>query len=77
MSWYIFDSNGYVGDMASTRGLIEMRENLSGKSGVIDDFFESVLVNDSDARLRNNRLALLAQLRALFTRIADLSRLPG
>ena len=43
----------------------------------IDDYFESVLVNDSDARLRNNRLALLAQLRALFTRIADLSRLPG
>ena len=41
MSWYIFDSNGYVGDLASNRGLIEMRENLSGKSVVIDDFFEN------------------------------------
>jgi hypothetical protein len=41
MGWYIFDSNGYVGDLASNRGLIEMRENLSGKSGVIDDFFEN------------------------------------
>ena len=50
---------------------------LAALRPVIDDFFESVLVNDSDARLRNNRLALLAQLRALFTRIADLSRLPG
>ncbi|MGB8694169.1 MAG: glycine--tRNA ligase subunit beta [Steroidobacteraceae bacterium] len=50
---------------------------LAALRPVIDDFFESVLVNDSDARLRDNRLALLAQLRALFTRIADLSRLPG
>lgn len=43
----------------------------------IDAFFDSVMVNDSDARLRNNRLALLGELRSLFTRIADLSRLPG
>ncbi len=50
---------------------------LAALRPIIDDFFESVLVNDSDARLRNNRLALLAQLRALFTRVADLSRLPG
>ena len=43
----------------------------------VDAFFEGVLVNDPDAQLRNNRLALLGELRALFTRIADLSRLPG
>ncbi len=43
----------------------------------IDAFFDGVMVNDPDARLRNNRLALLGELRALFTRIADLSRLPG
>ena len=40
-------------------------------------FFDQVLVNDSDAALRANRFALLGGLRALFTRIADLSRLPG
>jgi glycyl-tRNA synthetase beta subunit len=34
-------------------------------------------VNDSDAALRANRFALLGELRGLFTRIADLSRLPG
>jgi len=45
--------------------------------GPVDAFFEDVLVNDADARLRNNRLALLSELRTLFTRIADLSRLPG
>ena len=38
---------------------------------------DRVLVNDPDPALRNNRLALLAQLRFLFAGIADLSRLPG
>jgi glycyl-tRNA synthetase beta chain len=43
----------------------------------VDAFFDRVLVNDSDAALRTNRFALLGGLRSLFTRIADLSRLPG
>jgi glycyl-tRNA synthetase beta chain len=44
---------------------------------VVDTFFDDVMVNADDAALRRNRLALLAQLRGLFTRIADLSFLPG
>jgi glycyl-tRNA synthetase beta chain len=43
----------------------------------VDAFFDDVMVNDEDPALRANRLALLAQLRGLFTRIADLSCLPG
>jgi glycyl-tRNA synthetase beta chain len=43
----------------------------------VDSFFDGVMVNAEDPALRNNRLALLAQLRGLFTRIADLSCLPG
>jgi glycyl-tRNA synthetase beta chain len=43
----------------------------------VDAFFDGVMVNAEDASLRTNRLALLAQLRGLFTRIADLSCLPG
>jgi glycyl-tRNA synthetase beta chain len=43
----------------------------------VDAFFDGVMVNADDPALRNNRLALLAQLRGLFTRIADLSCLPG
>ncbi len=43
----------------------------------VDAFFDGVMVNDPDARLRDNRLALLHELRELFRRIADLSRLPG
>jgi glycyl-tRNA synthetase beta chain len=43
----------------------------------VDKFFDDVMVNAEDPALRRNRLALLAQLRGLFTRIADLSCLPG
>jgi glycyl-tRNA synthetase beta chain len=43
----------------------------------VDGFFDDVMVNAEDAALRRNRLALLAQLRHHFTRIADLSCLPG
>jgi glycyl-tRNA synthetase beta chain len=43
----------------------------------VDGFFDGVMVNAEDPALRRNRLALLAQLRHQFTRIADLSCLPG
>ncbi|MCC6171428.1 MAG: glycine--tRNA ligase subunit beta [Gammaproteobacteria bacterium] len=43
----------------------------------IDAFFEDVMVNDPDAALRANRLALVAAIARLFGGIADLSRLPG
>jgi glycyl-tRNA synthetase beta chain len=43
----------------------------------IDAFFDQVLVNDPDQALRNNRVALLAEVHALFGHVADLSRLPG
>ena len=43
----------------------------------VDAFFDDVMVMDPDPQLRANRLALLNRLRALFTGIADLSRLPG
>jgi glycyl-tRNA synthetase beta chain len=43
----------------------------------VDAFFDAVMVNDPDAALRANRLALLRDLAGLFGRIADLSKLPG
>ncbi len=43
----------------------------------VDAFFDGVMVNAEDVALRRNRLALLANVRHLFTRIADLSFLPG
>ncbi|WP_329742102.1 glycine--tRNA ligase subunit beta [Dyella sp. A6] len=41
----------------------------------VDAFFEGVMVNADDARVRANRLALLGQLRAQFGAVADISRL--
>jgi len=52
-------------------------ELLATLKPTVDEFFDRVLVNDPDDALRANRLALLLQLRALFSGIADLSRLPG
>jgi glycyl-tRNA synthetase beta chain len=50
---------------------------LASLRPAVDAFFDGVMVMDEDAALRANRLALLTTLRALFTGIADLSRLPG
>jgi glycyl-tRNA synthetase beta chain len=50
---------------------------LSTLKAPVDAFFDAVLVNDPDEALRDNRLAVLARVRTLFTRIADLSLLPG
>jgi glycyl-tRNA synthetase beta chain len=52
-------------------------DTLAGLRPQVDAFFDRVLVNDPDAALRANRLALLGALRALFMRVADFSRLPG
>jgi glycyl-tRNA synthetase beta chain len=50
---------------------------LASLKPAVDSFFDRVLVNDPDAALRANRLALLGHLRSLFLRVADFSRLPG
>jgi glycyl-tRNA synthetase beta chain len=47
--------------------------SLSRLKEPVDDFFDTVMVMDEDPALRSNRLALLARLKALFDRIADLS----
>jgi glycyl-tRNA synthetase beta chain len=52
-------------------------EMLSTLRPQIDTFFDKVLVNDTDRALRNNRVALLAEVRTLFCHVADMSRLPG
>jgi glycyl-tRNA synthetase beta chain len=43
----------------------------------VDGFFDEVMVNAEDPKLRANRLSLLSSLRGLFGGVADLSRLPG
>ena len=50
---------------------------LSSLRAPLDAFFEDVTVNDDDAALRANRLALLARFRSATRRIADFSKLQG
>ena len=41
----------------------------------VDAFFDTVMVMVEDAKLRQNRLALLADLRQAMNRVADISKL--
>ena len=46
---------------------------LAALRAPVDAFFDNVMVMADDAELKANRLRLLAQLRDLFTRVADVS----
>jgi glycyl-tRNA synthetase beta chain len=50
---------------------------LTSLRSSVDAFFDRVMVMDENPARRSNRLALLRDLRALFTGVADLARLPG
>jgi len=50
---------------------------LTGLRQAVDDFFERIMVMDENLDRRNNRLALLRDVRSLLGGVADLSRLPG
>jgi glycyl-tRNA synthetase beta chain len=43
--------------------------------GVVDDFFERVMVMAEDERVRTNRLALLQEIKGLFRDIADFAKI--
>jgi glycyl-tRNA synthetase beta chain len=43
----------------------------------VDAFFDKVTVNDKEAKLRENRLKLLARLRATLHQVADFSKIEG
>ncbi|MFW2372494.1 MAG: glycine--tRNA ligase subunit beta [Gammaproteobacteria bacterium] len=50
-------------------------QHLAGLRDAVDSFFDKVMVMADDEALKNNRVALLGQLYALFMKAADLSRL--
>jgi glycyl-tRNA synthetase beta chain len=65
----------------SIRPLIDSRDYTAALSELaqlrsqVDNFFDDVMVMTDDEPTKNNRLALLRELRALFLNIADISRL--
>ena len=50
---------------------------LSVLRAPVDAFFEAVLVNDEDAAVRANRLALLSRIRSATGQVADFSKIAG
>jgi len=64
-----------VSPMLKVRAYAEVLNELADLSDPIDRFFDDVMVMAEDEAVKNNRLALLGELRALFLRVADISRL--
>ena len=52
-------------------------ESLSTLRSAVDSFFEGVKVNDDDAKVRENRLKLLNEIRAATRAVADFSKIEG
>ncbi len=50
---------------------------LSELRAPVDAFFEKVTVNADDAKLRENRLKLLSEIRAATLTVADFSKIAG
>ena len=50
---------------------------LSTLRAPVDTFFEAVMVNDDDAAIRANRLALLSRIRSATGQVADFSKIAG
>ncbi|HEV2540093.1 MAG TPA: glycine--tRNA ligase subunit beta [Frateuria sp.] len=67
-----------VADTAASRAdgdYTAVLARLAQLQAPVDAFFDKVLVNAEDPRVRANRLALLARLQAQFSAVADIARL--
>jgi len=68
-------SRAEVQPMLDARDYTEALTLLAELRGPVDRFFDDVMVMAKDKATRDNRLALLGELRALFLDVADISRL--
>lgn len=64
-----------VEPMIRQRQYAEALSTLADLRDPVDRFFDDVMVMADDDAVKNNRLALLGELRALFLDVADISRL--
>jgi len=69
------NSREKVGPMLDQRRYAEILNELADLRDPVDRFFDDVMVMAEDDAVRNNRLAMLVELRALFLDVADISRL--
>jgi len=64
-----------VEPLLAVQSYADVLNELAELRDPIDRFFDDVMVMADDDAVRNNRLALLGELRALFLNVADISRL--
>jgi glycyl-tRNA synthetase beta chain len=71
----IVDVRGKIDAHFDRRQFVDCLSTLAGMRPKVDSFFDKVLVNAEDPRIRENRLTLLSELDYLFNRVADISKL--
>ncbi len=75
----LFDAYSQIKDQVKDKtAKLDFRGALADIASLrkpVDGFFDTVMVMDKDAAVKNNRLALLAGITGLFSGIADFSRL--
>jgi glycyl-tRNA synthetase beta chain len=71
----VADKAQRVEPLFTERRYADALAELATLRAAVDTFFDDVMVMADDEALKNNRLALLAQLRGLFLQVADISAL--
>jgi glycyl-tRNA synthetase beta chain len=66
---------GFVNQQIDNAQYGNALEKLASLKDVVNQFFDKVMINADDVTIRNNRLALINELRSLFMGIADISLL--
>jgi len=66
---------GYVEKQVSQANYGQALEKLASLKDAVNNFFDKVMINVEDDKVRVNRLALISRLRNLFIGIADISLL--
>lgn len=64
-----------IAPLQETADYTQILQNLASLAEPLQNFFDNVMVNANDVNLKNNRLALLQQVRNLFLSVADISEL--
>jgi glycyl-tRNA synthetase beta chain len=70
-------ANSVIPALIAAENFADAMAELAKLRGPVDDFANNVMVNVSDAAVRENRLRLYSALRALFADIADFSKIEG
>jgi len=71
----VIKAKNAVAPLLANRDYTNVLETLAELKGPIDGFFDDIMVMTDDKALRNNRLALLSELREMFLNVADVSSL--